>query len=231
MLSNTSLVIAQEILIFSTIENSVNAEISASVMQEAYSRIGIKVKIERLPAARALVKSNNGEVDGELYRVVNVHKKWKNLLMVPTPVNFMEGVVMTKNTTFSVNGWESLRPYKIGVRKGIRFSDEGTKGMNRRELHSNQSLLNFLNMNRADIIVITRANGLKVREKLNLTELKILEPSVEVNPLYHYLHKKHKALVPIIDTVLQKMKNEGLIEEIRERFISNLSKPHYPPQE
>ncbi len=38
--------------------------------------------------------------------------------------------VFTKLTRFKVAGWESLKPYTIGIIRGIAFAERHTKGMN-----------------------------------------------------------------------------------------------------
>jgi hypothetical protein len=41
-------------------------------------------------------------------------------------------------------------------------------------------------------------------------------------PGYHYLHKKHKDLVPGITSALQEMENEGLIRKMHEEYEAAL---------
>jgi len=219
---NYSPLFAKDTLIFSAIEGSVNSEISRIVMKEAYQRIGIEIEVKEYPGIRSLETSNAGEVDGELFRIANVHKKWTNLVMVPTPINKLEGVVFTKEVNFPVKGWESLKPYKIGVRRGIRFTDIGTQGMQRQIVDDNIALFKLLDMGRVDIIVIAFSNGFKILKQLQFSEVKSLHPPVASFPLHHYLHKKHQNLIPKLDAVLQDMAKEGLIQKIREQFLSKL---------
>ena len=46
-----------------------------------------------------------------------------NLMMISVPVNFLDGVVFTKNHHFPVTGWESLKPYSIAIRIGTKFAE------------------------------------------------------------------------------------------------------------
>ena len=55
-------------------------------------------------------------------------------------------------------------------------------------------------------------------KKMNLNQIVMLIPPVQVDPLYHYLHKKHKALVPQITAILKKMRQEGKFQEIYKQF-------------
>ena len=68
---NTAYAQSKTKLVFSTIEGSVNAEVSSQVMIEAYKRIGVEIEILALPGKRTLIVSNSGELDGELFRLDN----------------------------------------------------------------------------------------------------------------------------------------------------------------
>jgi len=213
---------AKNKLVFSTIEGSVNAEVSSLVMIEAYKRLGFEIEIMPLPGKRTLAISNSGQVDGELFRLKGINKKWPNLIPVSVPINFMEGVVITKGMSFNVGRWESLRPYKIGIRRGIRFTETGTKGMSREIADSNASLFKMLEYGRVETIVVTRSNGLKMMKSPDFSGFKMLEPSVETYPLFHYLHVKHKELIPRVKAVLQGMQKEGLFQKIRNQVLHDL---------
>jgi len=213
---------AKNKLVFSTIEGSVNAEVSSLIMVEAYKRIGFEIEIMPLPGKRTLAISNSGQVDGELFRLEGINKKWSNLIPVSVPINFMEGVVITKGKSFNVEGWESLKPYRIGIRRGIRFTESGTKGMSREIADSNASLFKMLDYERVEAIVVTRSNGLKMMKAPDFSGFKMLEPSVEIYPLFHYLHVKHKEMIPRVQAVLQGMQKEGLFQKIRNQVLHDL---------
>ena len=213
---------AQNQLTFATVQDSANSKINEKVVREAYARLGYDIEVVWLPGVRALEMANNGEVDGELGRVAGIELRWTSLIMVPTMVNVLEGAVFTKNIEFEVAGWDSLRPYSIGVRRGIQFSDQGTQGMRRQIVNSNQDLFNILRVDRVELIIVSLANGLKQLENIKYTVIKPLKPVIEAYPLHHYLHNKHRDLLPKIDAVLQAMEEEGVIQRIRQQVLDNL---------
>ena len=49
-----------------------------------------------------------------------------------------------------------------------------------------------------------------------LQRIAILEPPIQRDPLFHYLHKKHATIVPKMTAVLQEMADEGRIQSITE---------------
>ncbi len=212
---------AQEQLVFSRPDDPI-AEVSEKVLHEAYQRIGIQIQTRTLPAMRALDMSNYGEVDGEVNRIKGIEKAYSNLVMVPVAINVLEGVVFTKEITFSVTGWDSLKPYKIGIRRGTKFAEKGTEGMNVEAVNHNAQLFRKLDLGRNDVIVTSRVEGLEQIMTLHLNGIRVLEPPLVTLNLYHYVHKKHRPLLPNITKALQEMEAEGRIQEIRKQVISEL---------
>lgn len=214
---------AQESLVLSQ-PDDVIVKIAAKVVQEAYQRIGIQIQTKTFPAERALFKSNNGDVDGEVCRIQGIESTYPNLMMVPVVVNMFEGVVFTKDITFPVTGWDSLKPYKIGIRIGTKFAEQGTKGMSVESVSDNEQLFLKLDAGRTDVVVASRLEGLEQLTQLQLKGITVLEPPLVTVNLYHYLHKKHAALIPAITKTLQEMEAEGQIQAIREQAIEELLK-------
>ncbi|MCP4107581.1 MAG: hypothetical protein GY749_18900 [Desulfobacteraceae bacterium] len=119
---------AQDDLVFSKPDDPV-ADISEKILKEAYQKIGIRISVTAFPAERALRTSNSGLSDGEVNRIKGINEQYLSLVMVPVEINILEGVVFTIDVSFPVTGWESLRPYNIGIRIGIKFAEKGTVGM------------------------------------------------------------------------------------------------------
>ena len=213
---------ALEKMTFVTVQNSVIVNITQQVMKEAYKQLGIEIKVEYFPAKRALFLANAGKLyDGELHRIHGIEKRFPNLIPVPVPINYLEGVALSYKKDFKINGWESLRPYSIAVRRGIAFTNRGTKGMNRVVLNTNEHLMQMLNAKRIDMVVMSRINALKQLQNEKKSEIIILEPPVEVFEMYHYVHKKNIHLVPKLTSILKQMQKEGKIQKIRDDYIDN----------
>jgi ABC-type amino acid transport substrate-binding protein len=196
------------------------AKITQEVLVEAYGRLGIDVSFSSFPAKRSIFIANEGnKYDGEIHRIGGIEKKYTNLLKVPVPIYLLEGIVISNELSFEVNGWESLKTYNIGVRRGVVFSVKGTQGMKRTILNSNEHLFQMLSSKRLDLIVLSRINSYKYLLDEKNKNLKVLNPPVQVYKMYHYLHKKNAHILPIISIVLKEMQKERLIQKIKENFL------------
>jgi ABC-type amino acid transport substrate-binding protein len=195
------------------------AEFSSQMLMKAYTRLGYELIFVDLPAERSLLKSNNGLLDGEVNRIKGIEKKYGNLIMVPVPVNFFEAVVFTKRHDFRVNGWASLTSFSIAIRIGAKFAEYRTAGMNVTKFPTYEKAFLLLYNDRYDLCVSSRISGLEQIKKQNLIGIKALEPPLETINLYHYLHLKHKTLIPWISKELQRMEQEGLLYRERALFV------------
>lgn len=195
------------------------SEISALVLQEAYKRIGIEVETAWQPAERSLKSSNAGQVDGELNRIAGLESQYPNLVRVPIPVNLLEGVVFSKNVTPVISGISSIRGFQIAIRRGTKFAERLTQGMEPLMLSKNIQLFRVLNAGRVDLIITSHLEGLEMLNQLKFRQIQVLKPPLVSLDLYHYLHKKHQALVKPLSTTLLNMQVEGEIVRIRQQFM------------
>ncbi len=200
------------------------SKLSGMVLIEAYKQIGIEISIKEYPAERALHVANSNLVDGVVNRRKGIEKQYPHLRIVPIPINTIEGVVFTKNIDLPDVKWEILKPYSIVIRIGIKWAERGTKGMKVSAFPTSEKMLQLIAYNRYDLCLTSRVNGLLTIKKLNLKGIKVLEPPLVENELFHYLHEKNYTLLPKIRNSLLKMHEEGKIAVIRKKYLDTILK-------
>ena len=200
--------------------------IAEQVMAEAYRRLGMRMVVHKIPGERSLRSANNGDMDGELYRKLGMDREYPNLVIVPVALLTYEIVIFTLGTTFIVNGWDSLRPYTIGHVKSIKIVEQNTQGMRVEVAATLRQAFLKMTLGRSDIVVANKASGLAALKELNLTDVKVLSPALATFPVFHYLNKKHEALVPKLTTVLQQMQKDKTIETIQKSVMSELAQDY-----
>ncbi len=206
---------------------ALQAVIATRILTEAYGRMGIEIEARGYPGPRSLTLANRGGIDGELFRGDLDRDEFPNLIQVPVPILYSEIVVFTKDVKFEVMGWDSLKPYTVGIQIGIKEAESGTNGMRIEPVASAEQLFMKLAAGRNDIVVLPRNLGLKALKYvgaerpagINLKDfqgIKALEPPLQRDTIYHYLNNSHLELVPKITAVLKAMEEEGLIQRITE---------------
>lgn len=189
--------------------------IAERVMAEAYRRIGKVLVVHKMPGERTLLMANEGQMDGELYRKLGMEREYPNLIILPVPLLTYEIVIFTRGTDFVVSGWESLRPFTIGYVRGIKIVRENTMGMKTEAVPTMEQAFQKLAMGRTDIVVGNKLSGLAAIESLKLEDVRMLSPSLASFPVFHYVHKKHAAMVPALLAALQAMKADKTIERLQ----------------
>lgn len=211
-------------MVVSGIRESMNSEISYQVLREAYEKIGFKLTWRAIGANDSLKESNGGQVDGELFRIGGTQKQYTNLMKVPTAINQLQAVAFSHNKDIKVMGWSSLKKYRVGIQRGVRFAESGARNLKTTIFDSNEDLFNALDSKRIDVAIASRVNGINITTKNSYPEIYELKPYIQTYDLYHFLNKKNEQFVLKLNKVLLAMKNKGRIKKIRENFLINLKK-------
>lgn len=203
-------------------QNTLDSGISAVVLREAYWRLGYQLRIRNLPAVRSLMMSNNGEVDGELQRIASLGSTYPNLIQVLPAINYLEVTAFSHNRAIAVTDWESARPYRLGIIRGIKFSEINTEGMNREIIIDYPNAFEMLRRDRIDLVLAAGLNGRYFVQLMKFSDIRDIPMDVPRVELFHYLHKRHKALAAALVPVLEEMKSSGEIARIQKHVMTVL---------
>ncbi len=213
----------KEIIRVGCIKGSNESLAAKRVLEEAYLRAGYRIVFEEHERGEnALLKVDQGKLDGELQRVSGLGRLHKNLLEIPVPINYVQGSVFTKNIEFPLLGWHSLKPYHIGVIKGLIFSEEGTLGMKISSFDEYKDVLTQLNEGKIDVAVLPRMNGLLSIKEHAFSELNELNGILDTMFLYHYVNRHKKDLAKHLGKHLKRMLLDGTIKKIHDETYQAL---------
>lgn len=213
------LVASAKPMTFSGLGNSITQELSSHIIKRAYLHIDIDTKFMFLPGDRALLHANSGVVDGEISRIKRISQKFTNLLLVPVKINSIEAGFFTKDSRIHIEKWEDLKNYRFVIVQGSKFIEKKTKKFHPFVTKSHKIAFDMLAANRTDIIVVSKLTGLFYLSKNLYPDIKPLNVSLIKLPLYHFIHKKNKKLLPQITKAFQDMASKGEIQKIYDSFI------------
>ena len=214
---------AQQPLTFTQIVDTPDQAIGAVIVKAAYEKLGIPVKFAILPGKRALTESSEGRADGEVHRIFEIGNAYPTLLRVPTPINYIEPSAFSKKHGFEVTDCAALQGYQIGIVQGVKHSQLCTQGMENVFVGDDLTgVMRMLDAGRIDLLITARINGLLLAKELGLDAIKPLSPPLSRLWVYHYLHERHKDLVPTIDAVFKAMQESGELETLREQAVQQL---------
>ncbi len=199
-----------------------------TVVQEvgtrAFGKYNIKFSLMTYPSARALRTANFGDVDGDAYRVFDLHDKtggkYPNLIRVDFPYISIHFTAFVKDKDIRITGWEDLANYRVAVIRGNKTMEFHMNKFVPRErqadVHSYKQAFAMLLRDRVDIVVGKPIVGASYVKNNNI----YMTGKFQIQDIYMYLHKKHKQLIPKIEIELRKMKESGELQNI-ENMVRN----------
>ena len=222
-------VLAQETLVLNTAagapyHTSEETGFVDRILREALGRIGIGVKIVKLPAERAIINANAGIGDGDAYRVAGLEKSYPNLVRVPENIATMTFVAFSKEMDFQTTGWMSLKPYSVGLITGWKiFEHNVTEAAQITKVKNKTQLFNLLVNGRAHVVLYEAWQGQAHLRKNKITVIKMLQPPFAEKDMFLYLHKKHRSLVPKVTAALRAMKADGTFQRLVDKLLTPLA--------
>ena len=215
---------AQELIRLARIADIPDQYVGGEMLRAVYAKLNIKLEFEDVPGKRALALSSAGEVDGEIQRIGTLSRDYPTLIQVTPAINYIEPTVFTTKLRFDVAGWNSIRDYNIGIVRGVGSSEAGTRDMARvTATTSLENMIQMLDADRFDVMVTDLFSGLVAVRKLNLqARIYPLSPPLERIHIYHYLHERHRDLVPKVGKVIAQMEASGELAALREVLVKQV---------
>lgn len=190
------------------------------VTKEVFRRAGYEINILRMPAARALHDLDNGVTDADLVRIKKIGAVFQNIRVVPEKIIDFDFVAISKNLEFKPDGWDSLKPYEVGIVSGWRILEVNVKSnISVTRVEDTRQLIKILNNDRVDLVVSERWQARQAIKSLDINSLTIHEPPIKSNELFIVVHKRHEKLIPKLTSIIKSMKQDGSFERIYKQTL------------
>ena len=188
-------------------EDAVLQKFSELILQKAYQKIGIELKIIHVPIARSLVLANNGIVDGDVSRISKIENQYGNLIKIPVPINHIDIRMFSYNKKLLANKNNINGFYRMGCVRGLILVEKISTTMKADcyKVNGHKQGINMLNKNRIDVLLLPLTIGAYFKSVDSQFSTSHYSDSLGREPLFHYLHKKHHKLVPKLTLILQQM--------------------------
>ncbi|MBW7971027.1 transporter substrate-binding domain-containing protein [Bradyrhizobium sp. BR 10289] len=211
---------AQQLIRLARIADIPDQYVGGEMLRAVYARLDIRLEFEDVPGKRALALSSAGEIQ----RIGTLSRDYPTLIKITPAINYIEPAVFTTRLHFDVAGWDSLRNYRIGIVRGVGSSEAGTRGMADVTATTGlESMVKMLDADRFDLMVTDLFSGMVAVRKLNLqARIYPLAPPLERIHIYHYLHERHRDLVPKVGTVIAEMEASGELATLREALVKQV---------
>lgn len=185
-----------------------------NILKKAYEDINYSLSFIHHPSARGLLESNSGRVDGVTARRKAINEEYQKLIRVGPPICPVEIVAFSKiKYEFdSVRDFENL---VIGYKRGTEVVEKIVEGIPSSPFLSYEGLLKRLNLGHIDIAIGSRRDMTKIITEKKYGQILLLKPKLAQNPLYHFLHSKHRYLIPLVNKSLMGLLEKGYINKAK----------------
>ncbi|WDE09968.1 substrate-binding periplasmic protein [Thalassomonas haliotis] len=209
---------------FASIEYLSEQELGRIVLPQIYKNLGIDITIIPLPANRAQHVATSGNKDGEIMRIWTYGDENSTTIRVPTPYYYLETMpFVLKKTHITIAKTQDLKNYKLVKVRGVKHTNNITAGLDQvYEVNSSEAMFKLLRSGRVDVALTNTLDGNLVLKRLGYTNIIAMDNPLAVLPLYHYIHEKHRALVPAINQEIKRLKNNGDLQKLIEKAKSQI---------
>lgn len=198
--------LAQSVLHLSTFEAPGVTPQAVRKLQAAYAELGIAVEVSYDKASRALVNAVSGKSDGEVIRIDLIGDRYPSLVRVNVPLGTLATYGFTNRPELKDLSATDLKNYRAGYVRGALFAENAAKGS--REvwaLESASQLFSMLDQKRLDIVYTAEAPAKKIIAQLGAEGIYPIPATHKQYAFYHYLHERHRHLVPRIEDALRRL--------------------------
>ena len=181
--------------------------VAAQILAKAYQQAGYRIK----PS-----KKENISHDGFLISQRDARKEYGDYIRIPVAIVKVRLLAYTQQRNEGTRYEYGLLGNRVAVVKGSRFAERYMEGLVSHQSDSAEGAFNRLRKNRVDIVLIPELEAMSARNKVK--GVVALSPAVKEVTMYHYVHKKHKHIVPKIKRALAKMERKDQISGIQRSY-------------
>ncbi len=184
------------------------------IAAEAFRRVGVEIRLVKLPAERALLLANDGLEDGELTRIAGLNKKYPNLVRVREKLIDWDFAAFSKDTSIPAS-FTVIRHHSVGLIKGWKIYERAMAGAGRvTTVDDPEQLFRLLDLDRIKVALYERRMGLALIQKQGYRHIRVIEPPLTKRPMYIYLNKRYAKLAPQLTEALRALKRDGFYQRI-----------------
>ncbi|KZN42702.1 hypothetical protein N474_05775 [Pseudoalteromonas luteoviolacea CPMOR-2] len=202
-------------LYFNRPADTAQARYVIELLSLAYKDIGYKLEIIDFDRNSALIAANEGELDGQLGRIAGVTDSYANLIYVDYPLYSFNLQLISHCLVCTFSELDSL-VVQSGYLVAYQYMMDHQYRGELIEVKSTAAQLNLLMQKKVQGALIV---DFHLREHLPYMDMEAvkIEDLVTIES-FHYLHKKHKILIPQLKQTLEKLEQKGVTAVLKAKY-------------
>ena len=201
-------------LLISRFKNADGDKVVSYVLEQIYKQVGYEIAFVDYPGKKSVEKANAGEADGENMRRSGLARIYPNLIQLSHPHVEMNFRIYTKHNDEYFAAPDSWKSSRVGIVRGVIVAEEITQGLKPVLYDSVGELFDQLNQDKIDVAIATDLiGGLEVFLNHPRANIRAWGNSLKTVFLYHYVHKRHAALVPVLNEQIELLRKNGGLQK------------------
>jgi len=197
--------------------------IAVEIVEELFRRLDLKTRAVIYPFQRGLERIEHGDEDVIL--MVSRSKEREHFMLVSIPIREVKFVFYYAPglDRFDWHNWEDLKPYRIGSVTGYNIGEDWNDAIKKYDLKVEEVKTDIFNIRK---LILGRID-------IAVTDDEVMQRLIESNPDYQGKLRRHNKpvfesvnnlgiskksflapMLPRINEILQKMKNDGTFQKI-----------------
>lgn len=207
---------AQTLVIGRSNIDSVFASIAERVSLEAFGRIGAPVRVQGLPLQRSIEMTQSGEIDGDTARAADISERYPEVIaLTGGPTIVADVAIYALDDTIRQRTRAQIRAMSVCTQRGAYILVRSTEGMKVHFASAREDAFEMLADGRCQVLA---ALQIDVDRRIATGKLPPVArwPYLWASePLYLALNRRHAALAPRLNKVLDEMNRDGTTERLR----------------
>ncbi|WDE01569.1 substrate-binding periplasmic protein [Thalassomonas actiniarum] len=188
-------------------ENVASIQICEDILVQAYQGLGITPAIVEFPGRRALFAANSGKTDAELCRIDNISRQYPNLIKVEPPLVELSIIALSIAPLPEIKTKADLTGYSLGSQRGMKAAENYFQEHNVLYENNINQVIKLLDNGLVDYAILSLGAVRKIQQTRARDDFVIHLPPLFQHKLYHYIHKRHRHLLPALALEISRAKH------------------------
>ena len=175
---------------------------------QTYKQLGFTAQLQYMPALRALKQAKHSqEFDAVLLREPTAESYLTEYIKIDIPLRRLLHVAYATRPHMAVSDWQSLNHYRIAIVRGFLSINQALADHQKLEIvNSVHQAIRMLETGRVDLAILPDIFGSYEIEHHGHSRVKPVAVLGQTY-LYHFIHNKHRELVPALTQALERQLN------------------------
>jgi len=201
-------------LYFASVTGVKESFFASNLMQEIYQQLGYGISVTRFGSLEASLNAYRFGGDGELMRVDGYKHLAPSLQQIPEPLTNVSFYLVCKDLDMCATSLPKASEVSVINDLLVVNNWANENQVKLKKYDTVETLFRAFNDNKQGLMVLGASEIIDNKLLISSSTYR----TIITVPLYHYVHNKHKELIPLIDSALKEYKKTEQYQALKNRY-------------